>query len=98
MIDISSGKTRIGWIGTGIMGASMCGHLMAAGFTATVYNRTKDKAKSLLDKGARWADSPQAVAPSCDVVSTIVGSPSDVRAVTLGSDGTLAGCRPGTIL
>ena len=49
---ITPGETRIGWIGTGVMGASMCGHLMETGFTATVYSRTKSKAQPLLDKGA----------------------------------------------
>ncbi len=62
VMEIVPGKTRIGWIGTGVMGRSMCGHLIAKGFAATVYNRTKDKAKALLDKGAKWADSPKAVA------------------------------------
>jgi 3-hydroxyisobutyrate dehydrogenase len=95
---IAPGVTRIGWIGTGVMGTSMCGHLIAAGFSATVHNRTKAKAQTLLDKGARWADSPKAVAEASDVVFTIVGFPSDVRGVVLGEDGTLAGCRPGTIL
>jgi 3-hydroxyisobutyrate dehydrogenase len=95
---IAPSETRIGWIGTGVMGASMCGHLMSAGFAATVYNRTRDKARPLLDRGARWADSPQAVAAASDVVFTIVGFPSDVRSVILGPDGALAGSRPGTIL
>ena len=95
---IIPGETRIGWIGVGVMGASMCGHLMTAGFSATLYNRSRDKAKTLLDRGARWADSPKAVAEASDVVFSIVGFPADVRAVTLGSDGSLAGCRPGTIL
>jgi 3-hydroxyisobutyrate dehydrogenase len=96
--QVAPGRTRIGWIGTGVMGASMCGHLMAAGFSATVFNRTKEKAKPLLDKGAKWADSPKAVAAASDVVFSIVGFPSDVRAVTLGADGSLAGCKPGAIL
>jgi 3-hydroxyisobutyrate dehydrogenase len=95
---IAPGETRIGWIGTGVMGTSMCGHLMAAGFAATVYNRTQSKAAGLVEKGARWADSPKAVAEASDVVFTIVGFPADVRGVTLGSDGTLAGSRAGTIL
>jgi 3-hydroxyisobutyrate dehydrogenase len=56
--QIAPGKTRIGWIGTGVMGSSMCGHLMTAGFSATVYNRTKSKAQPLIDKGAAWADTP----------------------------------------
>jgi 3-hydroxyisobutyrate dehydrogenase len=95
---IAPGETKIGWIGTGVMGASMCGHLIAKGFSATVYNRTKERAKGLLDKGAKWADSPQAVAEASDVVFTIVGFPSDVRQVTLGEDGALAGCKKGNIL
>lgn len=90
--------TRIGWIGTGVMGASMCGHLMKAGFQATVYSRTKSKANALLDAGATWADSPKAVAENSDVVFSIVGFPSDVRQVILGADGALAGIKPGGIL
>jgi 3-hydroxyisobutyrate dehydrogenase len=96
--QIIPGETRIGWIGTGVMGASMCGHLLSAGFSATVYNRSKSKAQTLLDRGARWADTPKAVAAASDVVFSIVGFPADVRAVTLGADGSLAGSRPGTIL
>ncbi len=95
---VSSGETRIGWIGTGVMGASMCGHLMTAGFSATVYNRSRTKAQALLDRGARWAATPKAVAEASDVVFSIVGFPADVRTVTLGAEGTLAGARPGTIL
>lgn len=98
VMEIVPAKTRIGWIGTGVMGSSMCGHLIAKGFVATVYNRTKDKAKGLLDKGARWADSPKAVAVQSDVVFTIVGFPNDVRHVVLGSDGSLAGSKAGNIL
>ncbi|MCA9268124.1 MAG: NAD(P)-dependent oxidoreductase, partial [Planctomycetales bacterium] len=49
--EVKPGKTRIGWIGTGVMGRSMCGHLIDKGFSATVYNRSKDKAQALLDKG-----------------------------------------------
>ena len=96
--QIAPGKTRIGWIGTGVMGSSMCGHLIAAGFSATVFNRSRDKAQSLLDKGAKWADSPKAVAEASDVVFSIVGFPSDVRAVILSPDGALAGCRAGSVL
>jgi 3-hydroxyisobutyrate dehydrogenase len=95
---VAPGKTNIGWIGTGVMGSSMCGHLLDAGFSATVYNRTKAKAEPLLARGARWADSPRQVAEASDVVFSIVGHPADVRAVTLGNDGTLAGSKPGNIL
>jgi 3-hydroxyisobutyrate dehydrogenase len=98
MINISPGNTRIGWIGTGVMGASMCGHLMRAGFAATVFNRTKAKAEKLLSFGATWAESPRAVAEASDVVFTIVGYPSDVRSVILGENGVLAGCASGKII
>ncbi|MBV8382698.1 MAG: NAD(P)-dependent oxidoreductase [Planctomycetaceae bacterium] len=97
-LEFAPGKTRVGWIGTGVMGSAMCGHLMAAGYHATVYNRTRSKAKPLVDRGASEADSPRAVAEACDVVFTIVGFPEDVREVTLGAEGTLAGARPGTVL
>jgi len=96
--EFAPGKTRIGWIGTGVMGSSMCGHLIAAGYPATVFNRTAEKARPLVDKGAKLASSPRAVAESSDIVFTIVGYPRDVREVTLGDDGTLAGARPGAVL
>ena len=76
-------QTRIGWIGTGVMGLSMCGHLQAKGYPVTVYSRTKSKAQALLDKGAAWADTPAGVAAASDVIFTIVGLPSDVRSVYL---------------
>ena len=98
LTTVVPGKTRIGWIGTGVMGSSMCGHLLDAGFSATVYNRSKAKAEKLLACGARWAESPRAVAENADVIFTIVGYPADVRSVILGPDGVLAGCRPGSII
>jgi len=88
-------KARIGWIGTGVMGLSMCGHLMAKGHPAVVHNRTKAKAQPLLDQGATWADSPQAVAENADAVFTIVGFPEDVREVYLGREGVLSGLSAG---
>lgn len=93
MASIEPGKTRIGWIGTGVMGRSMCGHLIDAGFQATIYNRSPEKAKGLVEKGAVLAASPQAVAENSDVVFTIVGFPRDVRQVILGDDGVLAGSK-----
>jgi len=97
-LEFAPGKTRIGWIGTGVMGRSMCGHLIAAGYPATVFNRTADKAGPLVEKGAKLAASPHEVAQASDVVFTIVGYPRDVREVTLGERGTLAATRPGTVL
>ncbi|MFI4874354.1 MAG: NAD(P)-dependent oxidoreductase [Blastopirellula sp. JB062] len=95
---MAPGKTNIGWIGTGVMGSSMCGHLISKGFSATVYSRTKQKAAELLDQGAQWADAPRQVAEASDVIFTIVGFPADVREVILGDQGTLAGSKPGNIL
>jgi len=96
--NVAPGETKIGWIGTGVMGSSMCGHLIDKGFAATVYTRSKEKAQPLLDKGATWADSPKAVAEQSDVVFAIVGFPNDVRQVFLGEDGALAGSKDGNIL
>jgi len=96
--QIVPGKTKIGWIGTGVMGKSMVGHLIDKGFTATVYNRSKEKADPLVAKGAKWADTPKQVAEASDVVFTIVGFPTDVRKVILGDDGALAGCKAGNII
>jgi 3-hydroxyisobutyrate dehydrogenase len=93
-----AGKTTIGWIGTGVMGRWMCEHAIKAGFAATVYNRSKDKAQPLLDLGAKLADTPKAVAERSDIVFAIVGFPRDVREVFLGADGALAGSKPGNVL
>lgn len=95
---IAPGQTKIGWVGTGVMGSSMVGHLIDAGFSATVFSRTKSKADDVLAKGAAWADSPKVVAEASDVVFSIVGFPSDVREVMLGDDGALAGCNEGNVL
>jgi 3-hydroxyisobutyrate dehydrogenase len=95
---VEPGKTRIGWIGTGVMGSSMCGHLLDAGFAMTVYNRTRAKAEKLLQRGATWAETPKAVAQASDVTFSIVGYPTDVESVVLGEDGLLAGCREGSII
>lgn len=92
------GKTRIGWIGTGVMGRWMCQHAIQKGFSATVYNRSKDKLAPLLELGATAADSPKQVAERSEIVFAIVGFPKDVRQVFLGPDGALAGAKPGTIL
>jgi len=80
------------------MGASMCGHVLRAGYPTTVYSRTKSKTAALLDAGAVWADSPCAVANDSDVVFTIVGFPDDVRDVYLGAEGVVSAARAGMIL
>lgn len=88
---------RIGWIGTGVMGGPMAGHLMDAGYPATVYNRTKAKADALLSRGAKWADSPAEVTKHSDIIFAIVGFPEDVRETFLGEDGIVPVLKEGQI-
>jgi 3-hydroxyisobutyrate dehydrogenase len=95
---IAPGETRIGWVGLGVMGAPMCGHLLGAGYSATVHTRTRAKAEPLLARGAVWADAPRAVAEASDVIFAMVGLPHDVREVILGDAGVLAGCEPGALI
>jgi 3-hydroxyisobutyrate dehydrogenase len=90
-------ETRIGWVGTGVMGLSMCGHLMAKGYPTTIYSRTKSRAQSLLDKGAVWADTPGDVAARSDIIFTIVGLPSDVREVYQKPGGILDTIAKGSV-
>ena len=81
---------KIGWIGTGVMGQSMAGHLERGGHTLSVHNRTRAKAEPLVERGARWCDSPAAVAEGSDVVFTMVGFPADVEEVYFGPRGLFA--------
>jgi 3-hydroxyisobutyrate dehydrogenase len=96
--SVSPDRTRIGWIGTGVMGAHMVGHLMTAGYAATVYNRSKAKTEPLLARGAKWGDTPRQVAEQSDVIFAIVGFPRDVREVFLGQQGALSGAKSGSVL
>ncbi len=98
MDQVAPGKTKIGWIGTGVMGLSMCSRLLDAGFEVDVFSRTKAKADPLLSKGAIWCDSPKAVMSSSDVVFSIVGFPSDVRETHLGENGTLSQATPEKVI
>ena len=95
---ISPATTPLGWIGTGVMGLSMCGHLLNKGYAVAVYSRTKAKAQPLLDKGAQWGDSPRAVADQSQVLFSMVGYPRDVREVYFGENGVLAGVKPGSLV
>lgn len=97
--------TAIGFVGTGVMGRSMAGHLLAAGHALHVFNRTRAKAEPLLDRGAVWHDTPGEVAAAADVVITMVGMPADVEEVYLGGTARVpagrgvVGCaRPGAVL
>ncbi|HEV7175382.1 MAG TPA: NAD(P)-dependent oxidoreductase [Solirubrobacteraceae bacterium] len=90
--------SRIGWIGTGVMGSSMAGHLLEAGHRVAVYNRTRARADQLVEKGAAWRDSPAEVAADSEVVFMMLGFPIDVREVVLGEDGILEAMQPGSLL
>ena len=98
MKKISPKKTTIGWIGTGVMGSSMCSHLIKKGYKTVVYNRTRRKAKSLMEQDAEWAKTPKDVAANADVIFTIVGFPNDVRHVYFGGDGILEGIQKGSLV
>jgi 3-hydroxyisobutyrate dehydrogenase len=89
---------RLGWIGLGVMGRSMCAHLLRAGHPVTVYTRTPASADEAIALGGVWADSPRAVALASEIVFTMVGFPRDVREVVFGERGALAGMRSGGIL
>ncbi|MDO5562961.1 MAG: NAD(P)-dependent oxidoreductase [Synergistaceae bacterium] len=91
-------KKVLGFIGIGVMGASMAGHLLDAGNELHVYNRTKSKADKLVEKGAIWENSPKDIAQKCDVIFSIVGFPKDVEETYLGPDGVVENAKPGAIL
>jgi 3-hydroxyisobutyrate dehydrogenase len=89
---------NVGFIGLGIMGQSMAGHLLSSGYTLHVYNRSRAKAENLLARGAVWHDTPGEIAAVCDVVITMVGFPHDVEAIYLAPGGLVEQARPGTVL
>jgi len=95
MIDIN---TRIGWIGTGVMGAPMCAHLLSAGFPVCVHSRTRARAQALVDAGACWRGTPADVAGGCDIVFTMLGMPDEVESVYFGEQGLLPAVQPGRVL
>jgi 3-hydroxyisobutyrate dehydrogenase len=88
----------IAFIGTGVMGRSMAGHLIKAGHTLHVHNRSREKAASLIDQGAIWHDTPGSAAAAADFVITIVGFPTDVEQIYLGEGGIVASARPESVL
>lgn len=87
---------HVGFIGTGVMGKSMAGHIRSAGYPLHVYTRTKSKAEVLLKQGAQWHDTPGDLAKSCDLIITMVGYPADVEEIYFGEQGLLATARTGT--
>ncbi|MFD1020869.1 NAD(P)-dependent oxidoreductase [Thalassobacillus hwangdonensis] len=88
-VEIKLKKHTIGFIGSGVMGQSMAGHLMKAGYELNIYTRTKSKAARLIEEGAKWKDSVAGLASSSDIIITIVGYPADVEEVYLGENGIL---------
>lgn len=89
---------RVAFIGTGIMGGPMAGHLLAGGASLIVNTRTRSRAQALLDRGARWADTPAHAARDADVVFICVPDTPDVETVVFGDDGIIASSRPGMIV
>lgn len=95
---LTPASTKIAFIGTGVMGKSMAGHLLKAGYTLNVYNRTQSKADDLVAAGAKWCDSPGDAAADAQVIITIVGFPQDVEAVYLGEGGIIERAPEGAYL
>lgn len=86
---------KLGFIGLGVMGGNMVARLLEKGHAVTGFNRTRSKAKWLIDKGMKFADSPKAVVDASDVIFTMVTNAAALAAVTEGEDGLLAGLGPG---
>lgn len=92
------GNNRIGFIGAGVMGASIIKHLLQANNDITVYTRTKAKAEDLIKLGAKWAQTPREAAEDQDIIFTMVGFPSDVKEVYLGENGIFQSAKEGSIV
>lgn len=93
---IESKEIQIGWVGTGVMGHAMCGHLIEAGFSVSVFTRTKSKADSLLQKGARWCETPKQLAQNAELIFTMVGFPRDVEEIYFSKNGILQNAKSGS--
>lgn len=89
---------KVGFIGIGVMGHSMAGHILDAGYEVFVYNRTKAKTDAIVARGAVWKDTPQAVAEAADIVFSIVGYPKDVETIYFGDEGIFQADVTGKIL
>lgn len=92
-----SSKT-IGFVGTGVMGKSMAGHLIDKGYEVNVYNRTKSKADDLVEKGATWCDTIATLSEKSDIIISIVGYPKDVESIYLSQDGILNHAKANSIV
>ena len=89
--------SKIGWIGTGVMGKSMCKHLISKGYDLSIYSRTESKTIELTEMWAKIL-SPLEIAKNCDVIFLMLGFPKDVLEVTLGENGILRNMRRGSYL
>ena len=97
-MSIESGKTRVGFIGLGVMGKSMAGHILKAGYALHVYTRTKSSSDELISQGAVWEESVKDLSRQCHVIITMVGFPSDVEEVYLPENGIIANTEKGSII
>jgi 3-hydroxyisobutyrate dehydrogenase-like beta-hydroxyacid dehydrogenase len=93
-----SEKPRVGVAGLGRMGHPIAANILRAGFPTAVWNRTPEKASALLQSGARWAESPRALAREAEIVLTSLADPDAVEQVYFAPDGLLAGVEAGSIL
>lgn len=91
-------KTKVGFIGTGVMGKSMASHIQQGGYDLHIYTRTKSKAAELIEQGMIWHDDSSELAPLCDVIITMVGYPSDVEGLYLGTKGLVHTAKSGAYL
>jgi len=88
---------KIGWLGTGVMGKPLAGHLISHGYKVHVYNRTKSKTDSLVEKGAIYM-TPSEIAQNCNVIFMMLGYPQDVKNIVYGDNGIINFVKPETII
>ena len=91
-------ETKVGWVGIGVMGKSMCGHLLKAGYPGVAHHADKGEGRRAAGGGAAWCPTPKEVAQRSDIVFCMVGFPSEVEQVYFGDDGILAGARAGSLV
>ena len=91
-------ETIVGFIGLGVMGQSMAGHILSAGYKLHVYTRTRQSAQDIIEKGAVWEDSVADLSGKCDVIITIVGFPKDVEEVYFKEGGIIHNAPKGTVV
>ncbi|MDP4126080.1 MAG: NAD(P)-dependent oxidoreductase [Bacillota bacterium] len=97
-MQLTKENSMIGFVGTGVMGKSMAGHLLEAGYQVAVFNRTKARSEELINKGAIWQDTVAELAAQCHVIISMVGYPKDVEEVYLGTEGIINHAKSGSYL